>query len=111
MADPAQSPLTEEEIRRRCLWQLVNSGCRILEAGIARRASDLDVIFVHGYGFPRFRGGPMFHAEAVGLSEVLADIRRYHETLGPRWAPAPLLERAVREGLSLEAALAPEAVA
>jgi len=111
MADPAQSPLTEEEIRRRCLWQLVNSGCRILEAGIARRASDLDVIFVHGDGFPRFRGGPMFHAEAVGLSQVLADIRRYHETLGPRWAPAPLLERAVREGLSLEAALAPEAVA
>jgi len=108
---PPRAPLTEDEIRRRCLWQLVNTGCRILEEGIALRASDIDVIFVHGYGFPRFRGGPMHHAEAVGLSKVLADIRHYHEMLGPRWAPAPLLERAVREGLSLDAAMTSEAVA
>lgn len=98
--------VSEDEIRRRCLWQLVDTGCRVLGEGIAQRASDLDVISVHGYGFPRFRGGPMFHAESVGLAQVLEDMQRFHQSIGSHWRPAPLLERAVREGLSLREAMA-----
>lgn len=96
--------LPDAEIRRRCLWQLVNTGARILQEGIARSPGDIDVIFVHGYGFPRLAGGPMFHAETVGLGRVLADIKEFHAAFGDHWAPAPLLERAVAEGLCLSAA-------
>ncbi|WP_180901646.1 3-hydroxyacyl-CoA dehydrogenase NAD-binding domain-containing protein [Martelella soudanensis] len=87
--------IPNEEILHRCLWQLVNTGYQIVEEGIAQRVSDLDVIFVNGYGFPRTRGGPMFFAQETGLDRVAADIVRYHKEIGPHWKPsAHLLERA-----------------
>jgi 3-hydroxyacyl-CoA dehydrogenase len=85
------------EIVERTIYALVNEGAKILEDGIARSASDIDLIWVNGYGFPAARGGPMFHAETVGLDKVLARIREFHAKHGEPWTPAPLLERLVRE--------------
>ncbi|MNT87658.1 Fatty acid oxidation complex subunit alpha [compost metagenome] len=80
------------------MYALVNEGARILEEGIARRASDIDVIYVNGYGFPVHRGGPLFYAEQQGLAQVLATIRQFHAAHGELWRPAPLLERLVAQG-------------
>ena len=88
----------DEEVLKRCLWALVNEGARILEEGIALRASDIDVTYLYGYGFPRYRGGPMFYADQVGLKQVLADVTTFHARHGEPWAPAPLLERLAKEG-------------
>jgi 3-hydroxyacyl-CoA dehydrogenase len=96
--------IDDEEILERCLYPLVNEGLRILEEGIALRASDIDVVWVYGYGFPAWRGGPMHWAEHVGLAHVLARLRHYAGLLGNEhgyWTPAPLLERLVAEGGSL----------
>jgi 3-hydroxyacyl-CoA dehydrogenase len=89
---------TREEITKRLIYQLVNEGAKILDEGIAQRASDIDVIYVYGYGFPAYRGGPMHHADQTGLREVLMDLQRFHEQHGDTWTPAPLLERLAREG-------------
>jgi 3-hydroxyacyl-CoA dehydrogenase len=94
----AQRDITDDEIVQRTMYALVNEGARILEEGIARRASDIDVIYVNGYGFPAYRGGPLFYADEQGLPAVLAIIRRFHEAHGELWQPAPLLERLVAEG-------------
>lgn len=94
----ARRDITDEEIVQRTMYALVNEGARILEEGIARRASDIDVIYVNGYGFPAFRGGPLFYADEQGLPAVLATIRRFHEAHGELWQPAPLLERLVAQG-------------
>ncbi|WAI80906.1 MULTISPECIES: 3-hydroxyacyl-CoA dehydrogenase NAD-binding domain-containing protein [Achromobacter] len=94
----ARRDITDEEIVQRTMYALVNEGARILEEGIARRASDIDVIYVNGYGFPAYRGGPLFYADEQGLPAVLATIRRFHEAHGELWQPAPLLERLVAEG-------------
>lgn len=83
--------VTDDEILHRCLWQLVNTGFQIVKEGIAQRASDLDVIFVNGYGFPKTRGGPMFYAEETGLEQVAADVARYHRDIGEHWKPSALL--------------------
>ncbi len=89
----------DQEIRDRLLGQLINEGAFILEEGIAQRSSDIDVIYVYGYGFPAHRGGPMFHAGLIGLPEVHATIARLHDEHGDLWRPAPLLERlAARDG-------------
>ena len=90
--------ISDAEIVERTMYALVNEGARILEEGIARRASDIDVIYVNGYGFPAHRGGPLFYAEQQGLAQVLATIRRFHADHGELWQPAPLLERLVAEG-------------
>jgi 3-hydroxyacyl-CoA dehydrogenase len=84
------------EIVDRLVYALVNEGARILEEGIAARASDIDVVYLTGYGFPRWRGGPMFHAEQVGLNRVLRRVLEFARN--PRgdpafWTPAPLLQR------------------
>ncbi|MCD0499689.1 3-hydroxyacyl-CoA dehydrogenase NAD-binding domain-containing protein [Achromobacter sp. MY14] len=94
----ARREISDEEIVQRTMYALVNEGARILEEGIARRASDIDVIYVNGYGFPAYRGGPLFYADEQGLPAVLATIRRFHEAHGELWQPAPLLERLVAEG-------------
>lgn len=94
----ARRDITDEEIVQRTMYALVNEGARILEEGIARRASDIDVIYVNGYGFPAYRGGPLFYADEQGLPAVLATIRRFHEAHGELWQPAPLLERLVAQG-------------
>jgi 3-hydroxyacyl-CoA dehydrogenase len=90
--------IDEREILERCIYALVNEGAKILEEGIALRASDIDVVYIYGYGFPRYRGGPMFYADSVGLDKVYESVKRYHAAHGEFWAPAPLLERLAREG-------------
>jgi 3-hydroxyacyl-CoA dehydrogenase len=83
---------SDEEIVERCLYPLMNEGFRILAEGVAQRAGDIDVVWAAGYGFPRHRGGPMFHAETLGLERLLAGMLRYRERNGAmHWEPAPLL--------------------
>ena len=95
--------LTAEEIVDRLTLALANEGARILEEGIAQRASDIDVVYCHGYGFPRFKGGPMHAAEARGLHAVAERIAHFQQTLNPdNWALAPLLERLASNGGSLK---------
>jgi 3-hydroxyacyl-CoA dehydrogenase len=94
----ARRTVGDDEVLARCLWALVNEGARILEEGIALRASDIDVTYLYGYGFPRYRGGPMFYADQVGLKKVYADVAAFHTSHGEPWAPAPLLERLAKEG-------------
>jgi 3-hydroxyacyl-CoA dehydrogenase len=90
--------ITDQEILERCMYALVNTGAEILEEGIALRASDIDIVYIYGYGFPRYRGGPMFYADSVGLDKVYESVKRFHQAHGEFWAPAPLLERLAREG-------------
>jgi len=103
----APRELSEAEIVDRLVYALVNEGARILEEGIAARASDIDVVYLTGYGFPRARGGPMFYADEIGLGRVLERVREFAgNPHGDRafWTPAPLLERLAREGGRFEAA-------
>ena len=90
--------IPDDEILDRLLHPLVNEGARILEEGIAIRASDIDVVYVYGYSFPAYRGGPMFWAEQSGLQRVVDTMRRLAPTHGARWRPAPLLERLAAAG-------------
>jgi 3-hydroxyacyl-CoA dehydrogenase len=91
-----------EEILRRCLYPLINEGIRILEEGVALRASDVDVVWCAGYGFPRYRGGPLFYADTIGLKTVHDGILEYRDLFGPmHWQPAPLLARLASEGRTL----------
>lgn len=92
----------DEEIFKRCIYALVNEGAKILEEGIALRSQDIDVVYVYGYGFPVYRGGPMFFADQMGLRNVLEDIRRFRDDglNGEVWEPAPLLEKLVKKGKS-----------
>ncbi len=88
----AQREIGDDEIVGRCIHALINEGAAILAEGVAASPADIDVIWCNGYGFPRHRGGPMFHADTVGLSKVLAAIRRFGAEQGERyWTPAPLL--------------------
>ena len=93
---------TAQEIVERCLYPLLNEGIRILEEGVAIRAGDIDVVWTAGYGFPRYRGGPMFYADTIGLKTLLAGMRKYQEIFGPmHWEPAKLLVDLVEKGQSL----------
>lgn len=100
----ARRDISDEEIRERLLYQLVNEGARILEEGVAQRSGDIDVVYVNGYGFPAHRGGPMFHAGQVGLPNVLAAVRRYEAEHGGHWDPAPLLVQLAEQGTTFEKA-------
>ncbi|MBN9562431.1 MAG: enoyl-CoA hydratase/isomerase family protein [Alphaproteobacteria bacterium] len=86
-----QRSFTDEEILRRLLFSSVNEACKILEEGIAYRASDIDVMWLHGFGFPRYRGGLMYWADQIGVRAVYDQISRWHQQYGERWAPAKLL--------------------
>jgi 3-hydroxyacyl-CoA dehydrogenase len=88
----------EQEIVERSIYALINEGARVLEEGFALRSSDIDVIYMNGYGFPSWRGGPMCFADLTGLAKVLASIEGFHREFGPRWQPAPLLQKLVSEG-------------
>lgn len=91
-----------DEIVDRLVFALVNEGCRILDEGIAQRPGDIDVVYIYGYGFPAWRGGPMYYADAVGLDTVLARIDEFSKRFGEeKWTAAPLLERLVAEGTAL----------
>lgn len=90
--------ISDEEIIARITTALANEGARVLEDGFAIRASDIDVIYCYGFGFPRHRGGPMFYAQTIGLPTVLARVQQYRQEFGDYWQPAPLLERLVATG-------------
>ena len=90
--------ISDEEIVERCIYPMINEGCRILDEGIALRASDIDMVWIHGYGFPSYRGGPMFYGELVGLPKVYETIARLHEQHGKAWEPSPLLEKLAKSG-------------
>jgi 3-hydroxyacyl-CoA dehydrogenase len=91
-------PISDEEILERCLYPMVNEGARILEEGKAIRASDIDVVWENGYGWPVYRGGPMWFGDQVGLPKVLAKMRDFEAQMGETYKPAPLLEKLVAEG-------------
>ena len=90
-------PIDDDEVLKRCLYAMVNEACRVLTDKIAIRASDIDITYLNGYGFPEVSGGPMFWAQKHGLASVLADIKKFHAEYGDAWKPAPLLERLVAE--------------
>jgi 3-hydroxyacyl-CoA dehydrogenase len=90
--------LSNADIVDRILISMVNEGAKIVGEGFAARASDIDVTYVYGYGFPRYRGGPMFWAEQQGLGKIYEKVLAYHKEQGVLWTPAPLLEKAAKAG-------------
>jgi 3-hydroxyacyl-CoA dehydrogenase len=94
----AQRQISAAEITDRCLYALVNEGARILEEDYALRASDIDIIYINGYGFPAHRGGPMWYADTVGLKRVYDRVSEFHRQHGEIWQPAPLLKQLAEQG-------------
>jgi 3-hydroxyacyl-CoA dehydrogenase len=95
-------PIGDDEILVRCIYPMINEGARILEEGKALRASDIDVVWVNGYGWPAYRGGPMYYADSVGLDTIAAELEKLEAAHGPAFTPAPLLVRLAREGKRFE---------
>jgi 3-hydroxyacyl-CoA dehydrogenase len=93
-----QRSVSDQEILERCLYSMVNEGAKILEEGIAARGSDIDVVWVNGYGWPVYRGGLMYWAQSVGLPAIVASLEGYAQRLGDSWKPAALLQRLASEG-------------
>jgi 3-hydroxyacyl-CoA dehydrogenase len=93
-----QRTFTDEEILRRLLYSSVNEACKILEEGKAYRPSDVDVMWLHGFGFPRYRGGLFFWADTIGVREVYNQIAAWHQQYGDRWAPSRLLRDLAESG-------------
>ena len=99
-----QREISDQEILERCLYPMINEGAKILAEGIAIRGSDVDVVWINGYGWPMYTGGPMFWADTVGLAEVADRIKHYGSTLGgEHWSISPLIEEIVTQGGSLSA--------
>src|SRR6202795_3057388 len=94
----AQRQISAEEIVDRCIYALVNEGARILEEGFALRAVDIDIIYINGYAFPAYRGGPMWYADTVGLKKVYDRVSEFHQLHGELWRPAPLLKQLAEQG-------------
>ncbi|MDA1069542.1 MAG: 3-hydroxyacyl-CoA dehydrogenase NAD-binding domain-containing protein [Verrucomicrobia bacterium] len=91
--------ISKEEILQRCIYPMINEGAKILEEGISQRPSDIDVVWVNGYGWPVYRGGPMFYADTVGLDKVLEKLKEFQEQdQDDFWQPSPLIEKLVAEG-------------
>jgi 3-hydroxyacyl-CoA dehydrogenase len=99
-----QRELSDDEILKRLLFASVNEACKLLEEGKALRASDVDVMWLHGFGFPRYRGGLMYWADGIGVREVYNQIAAWHQRYGERWAPSPLLRRLAESGTPLREA-------
>jgi 3-hydroxyacyl-CoA dehydrogenase len=91
-------PITEEEIIERTQYALINEGAKILAEGIALRAVDIDIIYLNGYGYPAWRGGPMWYADTVGLKKVYDRVCEFHAQHGELWTPAPLLKELAEAG-------------
>ncbi len=90
--------ISDTEILERCTYPMINEGAKILEEGKAQRASDIDIVWIYGYGWPVYRGGPMFYADTVGLKTVLQRLRAFEARFGEDFKPAPLLEKLAAEG-------------
>ena len=91
--------ISDEEIVERCIYAMINEGCKILEEGIALRASDIDLVWLNGYGFPTYRGGPMFYGDQiVGLRKVYDTVQKLREQQGKLWEPSPLLAKLAQAG-------------
>lgn len=84
--------IDNDEIVKRCIYALTNEGAKILEEGIAIRSSDIDIVYIYGYGFPAYRGGPMFYGDTVGAKQLLADLTALQAKFGDEWQPAPLIK-------------------
>lgn len=94
--------ISDQEILERCLYPMVNEGAKILSEEIAIRGSDVDVVWINGYGWPMYTGGPMFWADTIGLEEVAERINHYASTIGgAHWSISPLIEQLVSEQGSL----------
>ena len=94
--------VSDEEILERCIYPMINEGAKILEEGKAIRPSDIDVVWQNGYGWPVYRGGPMWYGDHVGLPKVLAKMQEFHAKMGDQFKPSPLLEKLVAEGKSFK---------
>jgi len=90
--------ISDEEILERCLYPMINEGVQILADKKAIRASDIDVIWQYGYGFPGYRGGLMYYGDQIGPAKVLAKLKEFQATMGDQFKPAPLLEKIVADG-------------
>jgi len=90
--------ISDEEILERCIYPMINEGAKILEEGKAIRASDVDIVWINGYGWPVYRGGPMFYGDTIGLDKVLAKMRQFEGQMGAEFAPSKLLEKLAGEG-------------
>lgn len=90
--------ITDQEIHERCFYALINEGAKILDEGMAQRASDIDIVWINGYGFPVAKGGPMFHADQVGVAHVYERLAHWAKVASPALEPAPLLEKLARTG-------------
>jgi 3-hydroxyacyl-CoA dehydrogenase len=90
--------ISDQEIIQRSIYALINEGARVLDEGFALRAADIDIIYINGYGFPAWRGGPMFYADRIGIRKVYESVAKFHRELGPRWQPAPLLKKLAEQG-------------
>ena len=90
--------ISDDEVLKRCVYTLINEGAKIVEEGIVVRPSDLDIIWINGYGWPVYLGGPMFYADLIGLDKVLETLREYAAQFGDSWKPAALIEKLVSEG-------------
>jgi 3-hydroxyacyl-CoA dehydrogenase len=93
-----QRKIGDEEILERCIYPMINEGAKILEEGKAQRASDIDIVWINGYGWPVYRGGPMFYADTIGPKTVLERLREFQDKHGDAFKPAALLEKIVAEG-------------
>jgi 3-hydroxyacyl-CoA dehydrogenase len=90
--------ISDEEILARCMYAAINEAAKILDEGIAYRASDIDVMWLYGFGFPRWRGGPMHYADSIGVAKVYDTVRRYEREQGVLWKPSTLLQKLAESG-------------
>jgi 3-hydroxyacyl-CoA dehydrogenase len=90
--------ISDQEILERCIYPMINEGAKILEEGKAIRPSDIDIVWINGYGWPPYRGGPMFYGDTVGLQTVVDAMKKYQAEMGDDFAVSPLLERMAAEG-------------
>ena len=93
-----RQPMTDDAVLNRLLLALINEAATLLGEGIAAKAADVDLVLVHGYGFPRFRGGPLFHADQIGMAALLEQVKALEAKDPIVWKVAPLIERLAAEG-------------
>jgi 3-hydroxyacyl-CoA dehydrogenase len=89
--------ISDDEILERCIYPMINEGAKLLDEGMAQRASDIDIVWINGYGWPVYRGGPMFYADLIGPEKVLAKLQEFEATMGDDFKPAALLESVAKK--------------